>query len=79
MVEADQPGGTTAFYSVISSPTEVAKNVLYITNTLIADTFVSYRLFTVWNRAWWILFVPIVLLVATASAYAFSLLAIAQI
>ena len=71
MVEADQPGGTTAFYSVISSPTEVAKNVLYITNTLIADSFVSYRLFMVWNRAWWILIVPIILLFATAGMYTF--------
>ena len=56
---------------MISSPTEVAKNVLYITNTLIADSFVSYRLFMVWNRAWWILIVPIILLFATAGAYTF--------
>lgn len=34
------PGGTEAFYSKISDPTEVAKNVVYITMTLVADSFV---------------------------------------
>ncbi|KAI0351179.1 hypothetical protein OH77DRAFT_1411426 [Trametes cingulata] len=68
VVWADKPGGTNAFYARISDPTEVAKNVLYITMTLVADSFVSYRLFIVWNRTWWILCIPSVLLLATAVA-----------
>ena len=40
MVWGKNPGGTDAFYSRISDPTEVAKNVLYITMTLVADSFV---------------------------------------
>ncbi|KAI0669111.1 hypothetical protein C8Q78DRAFT_1071091 [Trametes maxima] len=62
------PNGTNSFYARISDPTEVAKNVIYISMTLVADSFVTYRLFVVWNRVWWILVVPCVLLVATAIA-----------
>ncbi|KAH9900690.1 hypothetical protein C8Q73DRAFT_742550 [Cubamyces lactineus] len=68
VVWGKNPGGTDAFYGRISDPTEVAKNVLYITMTLVADSFVSYRLYVVWNRQWWILIVPTVLLLATAVA-----------
>ena len=68
MVEGNKPNGTLNFYSVISSPTEVAKNVLYISMTLIADSFVTYRLYMVWNRTWWILVCPTILLFATAGA-----------
>lgn len=69
MVNGETPGGTTTFYNTISSPTEVAKDAIYITMTLIADTFVSYRLYMVWNRAWWILIIPTVLLLATAGTF----------
>ncbi|KAI0820502.1 hypothetical protein BC628DRAFT_1422839 [Trametes gibbosa] len=62
------PGGTEAFYAKISDPTEVAKNVVYITMTLVADSFVTYRLYVVWSRVWWILIVPSVMLIATAVA-----------
>ncbi|KAI0738215.1 hypothetical protein C8Q80DRAFT_1275742 [Daedaleopsis nitida] len=62
------PDGTTLFYSTLNNPTHVAKNVIYITMTLVGDTFVTYRLFIVWNRAWWILVLPVMLLFATAIA-----------
>ena len=58
MVWGKNPGGTDAFYSRISDPTEVAKNVLYITMTLVADSFVvrsslsppsCLKTYTEWN------------------------------
>ncbi|KAI8992744.1 hypothetical protein BD414DRAFT_482056 [Trametes punicea] len=63
-----QANGAEAFYDRVSDPTEVAKDVIYITMTLVADSFVSYRLFVVWNRTWWILVLPTLLLIATAIA-----------
>ncbi|KAL7278438.1 hypothetical protein ACG7TL_007435 [Trametes sanguinea] len=68
VVWGQKPNGTNEFYAIISSPTEVAKNVIYISMTLVADSFVTYRLFIVWNRTWYILIIPITLLVATAVA-----------
>ncbi|CDO76588.1 hypothetical protein BN946_scf184868.g2 [Trametes cinnabarina] len=68
VVWGQKPNGTNDFYAIISSPTEVAKNVIYISMTLVADSFVTYRLFIVWNKTWWILVVPVTLLVATAVA-----------
>ncbi|KAI0632632.1 hypothetical protein C8Q77DRAFT_1118742 [Trametes polyzona] len=62
------PGGTNAFYGKISDPTEVAKNAVYVTMTLVGDTFVAYRLYVVWGRVWWILGVPCAMLLATATA-----------
>ncbi|KAI0655778.1 hypothetical protein C8Q70DRAFT_415098 [Cubamyces menziesii] len=65
---ARQADGAEAFYNIVSDPTEVAKDVVYITMTLVADSFVSYRLWVVWNRVWWVLIVPVLLLIATAIA-----------
>lgn len=67
VVQGGKENGTLDFYSRLNNPTHVAKNVIYITMTLVGDTFVTYRLFVVWNRAWWIVVVPVLLLVATAS------------
>ncbi|KAM5545500.1 hypothetical protein V8D89_000837 [Ganoderma adspersum] len=61
-------GGTEMFYQTLSNPTEVAKNVIYITMTLVGDTFVTYRLFVVWNHSWLIIVLPVTLLLATAVA-----------
>ncbi|KAI0324273.1 hypothetical protein GY45DRAFT_432292 [Cubamyces sp. BRFM 1775] len=63
----DVAGGAAKFYSVISDPTQVAKNAVYIVTTLIADCFVTYRLWIVWNRALWVLPLPILLVCATAA------------
>ncbi|KAI0324274.1 hypothetical protein GY45DRAFT_432128 [Cubamyces sp. BRFM 1775] len=59
-------GGANAFYSIISDPTQVAKDAVYIITTLIADCFVTYRLWIVWNRVWWVLPLPILLVLTTA-------------
>ena len=68
VVNGGTPNGTLTFYSTLSNPTEVAKNVIYITMTLVGDTFVTYRLFVVWNHSWMIIVLPVILLLATAGA-----------
>ncbi|OBZ74481.1 hypothetical protein A0H81_05134 [Grifola frondosa] len=37
-------------------------SVIFITQTLVGDSFVTYRLFIVWNRTLWIIVIPILLL-----------------
>ncbi|KAI0328846.1 hypothetical protein GY45DRAFT_1372082 [Cubamyces sp. BRFM 1775] len=61
-------GGTEAFYARVNDLTDVAKNAVYLVMTLLADSFVSYRLYIVWNRAWWVLIIPVLLLIATTVA-----------
>ncbi|KAH9916603.1 uncharacterized protein BXZ73DRAFT_105796 [Epithele typhae] len=62
------PTGTLDFYSWLSNPTHVGKSVIYITQTLVGDSFVTYRLFVVWNRNPFILIMPLLLLFGTAVA-----------
>ncbi|RPD58602.1 hypothetical protein L226DRAFT_489856 [Lentinus tigrinus ALCF2SS1-7] len=64
--EGGKPDGTLEFYLRLNNPTHIAKNVIFITMTLVGDGFVSYRLWIVWNRAWWIVILPILLLTGTA-------------
>ena len=40
---------------------------LYVMTLLVSDGFLTYRLFVVWNRVWWITILPVLLLIATAS------------
>ncbi|KAI0324272.1 hypothetical protein GY45DRAFT_432739 [Cubamyces sp. BRFM 1775] len=60
------PHGANDYYSIVSDPTEVAKDAVYNLTTFVADSFVTYRLWIVWNRTWWILIVPSILLLGTA-------------
>ncbi|KAI1795337.1 hypothetical protein LXA43DRAFT_881965 [Ganoderma leucocontextum] len=60
------PTGTLDFYNLLSNPTHVGKSVIYITQTLVGDGFVTYRLFIVYNRNLWILVLPLLLVVGTA-------------
>ncbi|KAI0742409.1 hypothetical protein C8Q80DRAFT_1221032 [Daedaleopsis nitida] len=62
------PTGTLDFYNRLSNPTHVGKTVIYITQTLVGDAFVAYRLYVVWGRNSWILVLPILLLLGTAVA-----------
>ncbi|PIL26518.1 hypothetical protein GSI_12276 [Ganoderma sinense ZZ0214-1] len=62
------PTGTLDFYNGLSNPTHVGKSVIYITQTLVGDAFVTYRLFIVYNRNAWILVLPLALLVGTGIA-----------
>ncbi len=65
-LNARQPDGALVFYSNISSASAVAKDAIYVTTLLLGDGFLTYRLFIVWNRAWWITVVPILLVLGTA-------------
>ncbi len=68
MIQGGKQNGSTDFFNTLSNPTLVAKDVLYVTQTLIGDAFVTYRLFMVWNRSWPIVVFPILLLLGAASA-----------
>ncbi|KAJ8502153.1 hypothetical protein ONZ51_g158 [Trametes cubensis] len=65
-VEGQTASNTEAFYARISDPTNVATNTIYLVTTLLADSFFSYRLYIVWNRTWWIVIVPALLVLSTA-------------
>ncbi|KAF8142272.1 hypothetical protein K438DRAFT_1878444 [Mycena galopus ATCC 62051] len=57
----DSPEGAIAYYDLVSNQLESAKDGVYITVTLVADHFMIYRLFIVWNRNWPIVILPILL------------------
>lgn len=63
--------GPDVFYSQLGNPTFVAKNAIYITNTLVGDAFMALRLYVIWNRVWWIAVPPAVLILATAGESSF--------
>ncbi|KAJ6458180.1 hypothetical protein C8R45DRAFT_1110095 [Mycena sanguinolenta] len=67
----DSAGGAIAYYSLISNPLESGKTGIYITVTLVADHFMIYRVFIVWNRNLSIVILPILLWIAAGiSGYA---------
>lgn len=66
MVEGGKPNGAADFFNTLSDPTLVVKDVLYVTLTLVGDTFVTYRLFVVWNHSWWMVVLSSIMVVATA-------------
>ncbi|RPD53914.1 hypothetical protein L226DRAFT_538846 [Lentinus tigrinus ALCF2SS1-7] len=69
MVNASNVGNAPIFYSAnIASGTAVAKDVIYVTTVSIADSFLTYRLFVVWDRTWWITVLPILMVLGTAAA-----------
>ncbi|KAI1793718.1 hypothetical protein LXA43DRAFT_1073066 [Ganoderma leucocontextum] len=68
VVEGGKPNGATDFFNTLNNPTLVAKDVIYVTLTLVGDTFVTYRLFVVWNHSWLIIVASSVLVLATAVA-----------
>ncbi|RDX48938.1 hypothetical protein OH76DRAFT_1351387 [Lentinus brumalis] len=68
IVHGGTPTGTNEFYSWLSNPTHVGKSVIYITQTLVGDCFVTYRLYVVWSRSHLVLILPTLLLIGTAIA-----------
>ncbi|KAM5537255.1 hypothetical protein V8D89_008985 [Ganoderma adspersum] len=59
------PTGTTTFFEQSNHPLFVGKSATYITQTLVGDAFVMYRLYIVYNRNLWIAVLPLALLVGT--------------
>ena len=68
MVHGNTENGSTDFFNRLSNPTYIAKDVIYVTQTIIGDAFVTYRLFVVWNRSWPVVVFPILLLLGAAGA-----------
>ncbi|KAJ7868890.1 hypothetical protein B0H13DRAFT_2351183 [Mycena leptocephala] len=62
----DAPEGAIAYYELVSNPLEAAKDGVYITVTLVADHFMIYRVFVVWNRNRLIVILPILLWIGGA-------------
>ncbi|KAK0503646.1 hypothetical protein EDD18DRAFT_1098994 [Armillaria luteobubalina] len=60
-----QSGGALQYYSDLSNPLQAAKTAIYVILTLVGDGFVIYRCFVVWNRRWYIIPGPILLLCGT--------------
>ncbi|KIY71975.1 hypothetical protein CYLTODRAFT_418354 [Cylindrobasidium torrendii FP15055 ss-10] len=61
-------GSAMLYYLNLADPLQAAKTAIYVTLTLVADGFVIYRCFVVWNRAWWIVPFPLSLLFGTGVA-----------
>ncbi|KAG7444135.1 uncharacterized protein BT62DRAFT_934310 [Guyanagaster necrorhizus] len=59
-------GGALQYYLDLSNPLQAAKTAIYVTLTLVGDGFVIYRCFIVWNRKWYIVPGPLLLLCGTA-------------
>ncbi|KAF7373092.1 hypothetical protein MSAN_00517000 [Mycena sanguinolenta] len=62
----DTPGKAIEYYSLVSNSLEAAKDGVYITVTLVADHFMIYRLYVVWNRNWVIVIVPMLVWIGAA-------------
>ncbi|KIM88071.1 hypothetical protein PILCRDRAFT_814747 [Piloderma croceum F 1598] len=60
------PNAATIVYSDNSDPKFVANSALYVVTTLAGDSFMVYRLFIVWSRNWWIIILPLSLIVGLA-------------
>ncbi|KAM5534184.1 hypothetical protein V8D89_008983 [Ganoderma adspersum] len=59
------PTGTATFFQQLNHPLFVGKSAIYITQTLVGDAFVTYRLYVVYNRNAWIAVLPVALWVGT--------------
>ncbi|KAK7047613.1 hypothetical protein VNI00_006381 [Paramarasmius palmivorus] len=62
------PKGPLAFYEDIGHWTRIFREALYVTNSLVADSLVIYRLYVVWGHNWKITVGPILLLLASSIA-----------
>ncbi|KAJ7841938.1 hypothetical protein B0H14DRAFT_2512163 [Mycena olivaceomarginata] len=62
------PDGPVMFYNTLNLPSYTAKNAVYTTLTVVADSFATYRCYVVWNRNRYIGAIPAMLLAGTAVA-----------
>ncbi|KAI0756588.1 hypothetical protein C8Q80DRAFT_1264626 [Daedaleopsis nitida] len=58
--------GETKFFSNTNATSYVVKSVLYVTQTLLGDAFMAYRVFVLWEKSWRVAVVPLVLLTSAA-------------
>ncbi|PIL26321.1 hypothetical protein GSI_12077 [Ganoderma sinense ZZ0214-1] len=59
------PADTAEYFQELNHPLFVGKSAIYITQTLVGDAFVTYRLYVVYNRNPWIAVLPLALLLGT--------------
>ncbi|KAF8157275.1 hypothetical protein B0H34DRAFT_798565 [Crassisporium funariophilum] len=62
----DRPDAIKAYWINPAVTTGVAANAVYITNTLIGDVILVWRLYVVWNNNWYICVLPVLVVLATA-------------
>ncbi|KAG7444107.1 uncharacterized protein BT62DRAFT_252057 [Guyanagaster necrorhizus] len=58
-------GTALEYYSNLSNPLQAAKTAIYVILTLVGDGFVIYRCYIVWNRRWYIIPGPLLMLCGT--------------
>lgn len=61
----DADGTALDYYSNLSNPLQAAKTAIYVILTLVGDGFAIYRCYVVWNRKWYIVPGPLLLLCGT--------------
>ncbi|KAK0430728.1 hypothetical protein EV421DRAFT_243306 [Armillaria borealis] len=61
----DTDGTALDYYSNLSNPLQAAKTAIYVILTLVGDGFAIYRCYVVWNRKWYIIPGPLLLLCGT--------------
>jgi len=62
----DKPGEAIPYLANPADPLETAKTGVYVTITVLADFFMVYRCWMVWNRNWFIIILPVLSWIATA-------------
>jgi len=65
---ADVPKGSLVFYGKLNDATELAKNIVYVLQTIVGDSIVVWRCYIVWGKRWPVTIVPILMLLLTAVA-----------
>jgi len=63
--EPQVTGGAVAYYSQINNWKHVLKSAVYLVQTLIGDSFVTYRTYIVWGRRSVVIIVPALLVLGT--------------
>ncbi|KAF9266138.1 hypothetical protein L218DRAFT_996909 [Marasmius fiardii PR-910] len=64
----DQPGGPAVYFDQLSNFTQIFGSALYVAQTLVGDAVVLLRCYIVWNRRWYIVAIPFVLLLGSTTA-----------
>jgi len=64
LVERDAPGGTIGYFAKLFLWSQVFKTAIFAVQTVLADSFATYRCWVVWGRSWAI-FVPALFVVGT--------------
>ncbi|RPD82063.1 hypothetical protein L226DRAFT_564687 [Lentinus tigrinus ALCF2SS1-7] len=66
-------GGITKYLTNTRNPVFIAKSVVYVTQTLLGDTFMAYRIYILWNSSWVVVIGPALLICSAAvTGYASS-------